>query len=258
MNESMLADDARSTIELVNLILISNDEDSADSTYWDAVWTLRRRGTVEVFESARSLCAGQCPLEQRVGCDILAQLGAPKMPFVAASFPIVVSVVTNPRNLDTLASSLSALGWLRDLRGVDYVLPYLNHSDSDIRFFVTHALTALHDDQRSIEGLTHLTTDSSTKVRDWATFGLGSIIETDTSAIRQALHSRLRDRDDIVRGEALVGLAKRQDARVIEALVKELELAQFHHTVNEFAVEALDALRDCDKYPQLAKWRIHD
>jgi len=255
MNTSPTQCDPRTTQELVNTTL-TNDEDAADSIYWDAMRELHRRGTVEVFNAAKSLCESPCPVEQRIGCVILAQLGGSESPFASRSFPLVVSVMERVENLDTLASALCALGWFGDPRGVSHVLPYLDHPDSDIRYWVTHALTALREDQRSIDGLIHLSSDAAAEVRDWATCGLGSLIDRDSPAIREALIARLGDLDDIVRGEALVGLAKRQDSRVIEPLRQALEARTFSKTANDYAGEALDALENLDQYPQLLAWKM--
>jgi HEAT repeat protein len=257
MNENSDPFEGQPTLELVNIVLTSGDEDYDDSTYWNAIWTLRRRPTPEVFEAARSLCESSCSLAQRIGCDILAQLGAAERPFASVSFPLVASVVANTDDLETLTSALSALGWLGDLRGVDLILPYLEHPDSDVRYSIRQALAALHADQRSINGLIRLTTDSSVEIRDWATFGLGSLTEQDTPAIREALLARLDDPDAAVRGEALVGLAIRQEQRVVEPLREALEEADENHS-HDFAREALDELHDIEKYPQLLKWKAHD
>jgi HEAT repeat protein len=258
MNANSILYEACTTRELINIVLTNNDEDDADSVYWKAMSTLHLRGTAEVFEAARSLCLSLCSHEQRIGCNILAQLGCPEQPFATESFPLVAAVVRGTDNLDTLGCALCAIGWLRDLRGMDTILPYLDHPDSDIRYWVTHGLVALHEDQRSIAGLIHLTTDSCVEVRDWATFGLGSMTEQDTPEIRQALMARLDDLDDIVRGEALVGLAKRQDERVVEPLRQALEAGIYGKEISDYAREALDALNDFGKYPQLLKWKSHE
>jgi HEAT repeat protein len=256
MNSHSILYESLATRELIDIILTNNDE-GADSPYWGAMWTLHARGTTEVFEAARSLCLSPCSYEQRAGCDILAQLGRPEQPFVAVSFPLVASIVRSTDDPDTLGCGISALGWLGDLQGVDTVLPYVNHPDSHIRYGVTHALAALHEDQRSIAGLIHLTNDSCANVRDWATFGLGTMIDEDTPEIRQALMTRLDDADLIVRGEALVGLARRQDERVVEPLRQALEARIYEQEISDYAREALDAFTDLRKYPQLLKWKIN-
>jgi HEAT repeat protein len=244
-------EDARSTTELISIALENPHDDNDQSVYWDAIGTLRWRATSEVFDAAQCLCESDCPVEQRVGCDILAQLGAPEKPFASAAFSLVVSVLNRADNLDALYSSISALGWLGDLRGVDFVLPYLDHPEEDIRFGVTHALTALCRDKRSIDGLIRLTSDPSVHVRDWATFGLGTQSDVDTPEVRNALFARLNDPDLETRCEALVGLARRKDERVIDPLIRELSGDE----VLDIAVEAAGELGDPRCYPALLRLR---
>jgi HEAT repeat protein len=246
-----------STHGLIDILLTNRDEDEGGSVYWEAMWAIRRRATAEVFGSARSLCEGECPLEQCIGCDILAQLGGAERPYATQSFPIVASVLANASDLDCLTSAISALGWLGDLRGVDMLLPFLNHVDADVRYWITQSLSALHNDPRSIAGLIRLTTDSSVEVRDWSTFGLGSLCDEDSREIRDALVARLADDDSIVRGEALAGLAKRQDLRVVEPLLQAFEAGTYDHGISDFAQDALDELQCLDKYPQLLKWKTN-
>jgi HEAT repeat protein len=249
----------RSTNDLVQILLTNRDEDAevgSESTYWNAMASLHKRGTREVFEAARSLCESVCALEQRIGCGILAQLGYERQ-FAEESFPLVASVLQKTDNLVTLANAICALGWLSDPRGVDLVVPYLDHADDDIRYWVTFALTFLDQDQRSIDGLIRLSSDSSVKVRDWATFGLGSQTDQDTPAIREALVARLGDADVVVRGEALVGLAMRQDERVVDPLLRALEAGTYKNNANDYAADALDELIDIHKYPSLQIWKAN-
>ena len=70
--------------------------------------------------------------------------------------------------------------------------------------------------------MVQLTNDSVASVRDWATFGLGTLVDVDTRLIRRALWARMKDGDETVRGEALVGLARRKDRRIRTYIIKDL------------------------------------
>ncbi|KAJ3053542.1 hypothetical protein HK102_011687, partial [Quaeritorhiza haematococci] len=95
------------------------------------------------------------------------------------------------------------------------------HPDPEVRDAVVHALMGLSD-PRAIESLIELSRDPEPHVRDWATFALGSQIDDDTPAIREALAARLAAEDDRTRAEAAVGLALRGDRRVLPTLRDEL------------------------------------
>jgi HEAT repeat protein len=88
---------------------------------------------------------------------------------------------------------------------------------------VAFALGCFPNEPRSAETLLRLTQDTDEDVRDWATFGLGVLGNTDSDEIREALVRRLNDSDEDVREEAMVGLGKRNDQRVLSTLVAALE-----------------------------------
>jgi HEAT repeat protein len=104
----------------------------------------------------------------------------------------------------------------------------------------------------AVHTLIELSRDQDELVRDWATFGLGSQIETDTAPIREALFARLSDADEIVRGEALVGLARRRDERAIEPLIQELQRYPAEK-IGDFAIEAAEEMADARLLPILTR-----
>lgn len=75
-------------------------------------------------------------------------------------------------------------------------------------------------DERAVGTLLRLMADEDADVRDWATFGLGSMNEVDSSEIREALVNRLDDPNATVAAEALVGLARRGDQRAVDYLLR--------------------------------------
>jgi hypothetical protein len=81
-----------------------------------------------------------------------------------------------------------------------------------------------------------------------ATFGFGTLVEADTLETRDALYARAFDAHGDTRGEALVGLARRKDARVLEPLIRELD----SDSVGRLAVEPAEAIGDPHLYPALA------
>ena len=92
-----------------------------------------------------------------------------------------------------------------------------------------------------IRTLIRLSRDQDDEVRDWATFGLGSLCERNTKAIRDALFSRIDDPHDDTRNEAIVGLARRKVGEVLPALIKELEEGKYLFSLSVEAATELAA-----------------
>ncbi|MCI5158089.1 MAG: hypothetical protein D3906_06530 [Candidatus Electrothrix sp. AUS1_2] len=69
----------------------------------------------------------------------------------------------------------------------------------------------------------------------------------DGPEISEALAAGLQDHEAEIRGEALVGLARRKDARAFPAIVKEWAA----HDVSILSIEAAEELADPDLVPHL-------
>lgn len=219
-----LKDDSRSTKEIIQLAFNEEDEDN----YWNYVYILHFRGGEEEFTAASKLCESQSVSERILGINILSQLGIPQRTFLQQSGDILLKLLSTEENSQVLASIGSAFGHLKDSRGILPLVKLKNHPDADVRMGVVCGLSG-QEDELAIQTLIDLSSDEDEDIRNWATFNLGSQIETDTPAIRDALFARVisetGDSDTIAEicGEALVGLAIRKDERVINPLIAVLK-----------------------------------
>ncbi len=214
----------RSVEKLFELALTTTPTDDQEHPFgWKAIGILQRRGTQKIFKACQRLVQSNIPNERRVVVDVLGQLGwSQKFPYRDETLPILFTLIDTETDSDVLNSVGTALGHLHDPRAIQPLLKLQNHADDQVLYAVVFGLLT-HEDPDAIKGLIALSKDSDPLVRDWATFGLGSQIDSDTEAIRQALFERLTDDDDVTRGEAMVGLAKRHDLRAFEPLLTELE-----------------------------------
>jgi HEAT repeat protein len=215
---------AREIDELFAQTLSGDYEDDAP---WEAVQALRKLGTREVFERAAEWCQSKNPLFRARGADVLAQLGK-TVDHVSNSFPeesytVITALVQRETEPQPLASAIAALGHLDNPLAIPLITNFSSHPNPKVRFDVAFALGCFPNDPRSIATLLQLVQDVAEDVRDWATFGLGVLGDTDSSEIREALVQRLNDTDDDVREEAMVGLGKRKDQHVLSALLPALE-----------------------------------
>jgi hypothetical protein len=85
-----------------------------------------------------------------------------------------------------------------------------------------------------------LMSDHDDEVRDWATFGLGTQTELDGPEVREAFLARLDDECLDARDEAIVGLARRRDRRVLPVVLARLG----DEEIGRLAVEAAAYLAD--------------
>jgi HEAT repeat protein len=232
-----ICDDARSTEELVSFALSELSEELA----WQAVTVLHFRGTEEVLEYSQQLATSPSNHKRRLGADILGQLGVPDRTFPVECTAILRGMLSEEKDAQVLASILIALSFQNCSDAISLVIRFSDHSDAAVRHAVVLALASAECPD-AITSLVLLSRDDDNNVRDWATFTLGTLFETDTQQIRDALFDRITDRHDDTRGEALLGLARRKDSRIVDALKTELG----SDCVGTLAVEAAEALASAE------------
>ena len=229
-------------------------EDYDADAPWEAVSDLRKLGNREVFDCAATWCASQDSLKRARGADILAQLGrdvGKPHSFPEESFDVVSALALHETEPLPLASAVSALGHIGNPGAIPIVVAQRSHPDADVRFAVACALGKFAKDPRAASALIQLAGDPNDDVRDWATFALGEFSGLDTAEVRELFLRNLGDRSDDVRYEAIVGLAKRQDQRVVSALIEVLSDAD----VTSTSLEAASALLGQAEVPD---WKPED
>jgi HEAT repeat protein len=118
--------------------------------------------------------------------------------------------------------------------------------NSDIRFGLVMALSRCKH-KYADDILIFLTHDKHADVRDWATFSIGSLSESNDPKLIAALWERINDKDIDTRYEAFTGLAMRKQVTIKKNIKEELETNQF----GSLLFEAIAELKDIDFLPQL-------
>lgn len=179
-----------------------------------------------MFDRAKTWCLSGDPLKRERGADIIGQLRTVSTEkanaFPDEAFDVLTELVHRETDPRPLSSAVAALGHLDDPAAVRLIVQFREHPDANVRFNLAFALGCHPDDPLSVDTLLRLMRDEDGSVRDWATFGLGVLGSRDSTEIREALLVASADTNEDVSEEALVGLAKRKDHRVMTKLLEEL------------------------------------
>jgi HEAT repeat protein len=143
-------------------------------------------------------------------------------PFREETVLALLELLTHEQEPRVLESLGYAFAHLDEARGVGPLSALAGHPSERVRSAVVQALLG-HQDELAVQTMLALSTDPDDDVRDWATFGLGTLVRLDTPAIRGALLARLDDAHHDTREEAMYGLALRRDPRAIPVLLDLLE-----------------------------------
>lgn len=197
-----------------------------DEAPWHAVHALRHIGSREVLETATDWCRSDEPLKRARGADVLAQLGRtadhPENIFPEESFSVVMALAENEKPIQPLASAIQALGHIGDPRAIPLLVRYATHPEAEIRFAVACASGSFANEPPIVTVLLELMGDADEDVRDWATFGLGTLSTADTPEIRDSFADLLNNSPSDVVDEALAGLAQRRDQRALPLILERL------------------------------------
>ena len=194
---------------------------------------------MDEFQIASTFCASEDPQRRELGADILGQLGWAKRTFLSESVAVLIGLLSDT-DLSVVYSAAMALGHRQDPLAISPLCMLVDHPDPDIRKAIAYALGGFNE-SAAIDAEILLSKDIDRDVRDWATFTLGSLADdVDTVEVREALFARMKEEDGEIRGEALVGLARRGDDRTLGLVQRELA-TEF---AGSWVLEAAELLAD--------------
>ncbi|MFD1604030.1 hypothetical protein ACFSJW_09015 [Flavobacterium artemisiae] len=234
------------TKNLKKLINYSNEKiftrllgNKSNANYWNYVSELRKRKSKDIFEKSILLMESKIAKERIIGIDVLAQFGYPRLhkKIILKKF---FHLLKNETDKNAISSLFYGIGHNNEdltIKQIDLICSFKKNKNSKIRSSLAFALLT-KEEPNAIDTLIELSKDQDYEIRDWATFGLGTQIETDNEDIRNALWKRINDKYETPRFEAIFGLAKRKDKRIKEILVTELE------NIDEFGSLILEAIEE--------------
>ncbi|UUF16921.1 MULTISPECIES: HEAT repeat domain-containing protein [Flavobacterium] len=195
----------------------------SNRNYWKFISELRKRKQGGVFEKSIELTKSEIVREKIIGINILAQFGYPRL-HSKEILKRYFDLLKAETDKNIISSILYGIGHNNDNlteNQINIICDYKNHRSVNVRYSLVYALLSI-DKMKPIETLIELTKDKDSDIRNWATFGIGTQIETNNTTIRDALWERVSDEDKITRFEAIVGLAKRKEENIREILKSEL------------------------------------
>ncbi len=196
---------------------------------WRAISELHGRGDPATLALARRLCASASWRRRALGLHVASQLRRRdrearfgSVEYALDETQALLRAGLKDSHEAIVAAAVSGFGHRPHPDALAELVRLSTHPNPNLRFDVAVAL-GRYPEPAAIDALISLASDSDDDVRDWATFGLGSMQEADTPAIRDTLWKNLHDANEDVQGEALCGLAERHDPRAIDFLVENLD-----------------------------------
>ncbi|GAB3147921.1 ankyrin repeat domain-containing protein [Microbispora hainanensis] len=261
---------------LLRRVLPYRDLDEDDETWWAAVHALQSRHDEETFLALTRLCESDDPVEREFGVDVLAQFGrvtgvgrqaalvrrtgldgrpwsggetglggdTAHDPYRDRVLEILRDLARHETDPAVVEALLRAFGHQTDERALPEVLKLIDTPGREPTVHDPMALAAVlsPDDEDGLAALIRLSRCADDEVRDWATMGIAGL-PADTAPIRDALVSRLADRDLTTVAEAARGLAGRGDRRAIEGVHRVLcEAGADQDYARDLALEAAQEL----------------
>jgi HEAT repeat protein len=222
---------------------------------WELIGGVLRECPDDVLEAARDLLAGPTDRERTLGADILGRLVGVEPKAKCAVQTAVLAAVAVERSPGPLASIVAALGHIGDPGSLGVVFPHAADPNAQVRLAVAFTVATISPQPLVPEARTTLiglSRDKDPEVRDWATFGLGTLSDADGPDVRAALLARAEDVHHEARAEALFGLAVRHDPRAVPHLIRALQSPM----VGGLEVDAAAAAADPRLLPAL--WALRN
>ena len=242
MNVQVPPNDPRRTEDIIAAALAASCEPDSDE-YWSEVRILQHRIDMPLIDKMRELIVHQDERHRVLAAAVIAQGRAKEKEYSGVCVRLLLDTLNRETSPQVLSAICNALGHHKTADAIGPLAKLQIHSDENVRLAVVHGLSC-QDDAIAVASLISLSADPNRDVRNWATFGIGSMTSVDSDALREALLERTNEPDDEISGEALVGLALRGDSRVAVPLLKAINA--LHESQLGFGlliIEAVEASR---------------
>ncbi|MEA1653145.1 HEAT repeat domain-containing protein [Nitrospirillum sp. BR 11164] len=190
-----------------------------------ALVVLQGMGTPEGLARMLDLSRSAEPMRRRLAAVVLGQMHGPGQRSDERAFPEpacdALLRLLDDEDTSVMVDAAFALGHLGNRRCDPALAARRHHEDPHVRYAIAFALCG-STTPVAVEALLALMDDPYDQVRDWATTGIGQCTGVDGPVIRAALLRRVDDEDVFTQVEAMHGLARRGDARVLPPLIRAL------------------------------------
>jgi hypothetical protein len=234
------------TSEKIFTRLLTN---KTQKTYWDNISELRRRPNQDVYTKAYQLAKKNIDSQKIVGLNVLQQLGFNprfnKKQMVELHFELLGQIQSNK----VLTSIFHGIGHNNDElneKQISKLIEFKSVKNIEVKHALISALSGIENSNAS-NVLIEFTEHKVSAIRNWSTFGIGTLIELDSKEIRNALWKRSLDTDYETKSEAIVGLTNRKDEKIKSVIISELENGDY----GTLLLEAIVTLNDKELIPLL-------
>ena len=210
---------------------------------WELIEGLARECPDEVLPACRTLLASQSAQRRTLGADLLGRLVGIECSTRPVASRALLEALPSESDCGTQASIVAALGQVGSPEPLEAIVDLAGSPDAGVRLAVAFAVATLSPQPLSHAvrfSLIKLSGDPEPEVRDWATFGLGTLSTDDGPDVRAALLARTEDTQHTTRAEALFGLAVRRDPRAVPHLIRALQSPAVAGLELDAAAEAAD------------------
>lgn len=200
-----------------------------ETNYWNQITMLRQFVNEEMISRCFQLIDSDDVKSKQIGIDVLCQLGQNRKNFIKELLEKLFYIFETTSDQKLICTSLFAIGHNNEYLKTKHIRTlekFQNSTYKDTRYALAFCLMGI-ENEIAIKVLIKLVQDKSPKVRDWATFGLGTQIKTVNEEIRNALYKNCSSKDNQTRQEAIKGLTNRKDERVKDIILKELNSQNF-------------------------------
>ncbi len=218
-------------------------------TYWDNISELRKRPNQDVFEKAYEFAKSKNDKQKIIGLDILQQLGFEPRYNKKQTVELLFELLEKNQPENVLKSIFHGIGHNNDElsnKQISKLIEFKDLENIDVKHALISAISGI-ENLKAINVLIDFTKDKASSIRNWATFGIGNLIDSDNTDIRNALWDRVNDNDFETKSEAIVGLANRKDKRIKDIIISELENGDY----GTLLFEAILTIKDKDFLPLL-------